>query len=66
MWLIEDVAVLLQEVGQEGVRLVESGRHQLELRGRGACTADARPLDTAASLAPKDEGQHVEVPEYGA
>ena len=66
MWLVEDVAVLLQEVGQEGVRLVERGRHHLVLRGRGPCTADARPLDAAASLAPADEGQRVEVPEYGA
>ena len=66
LWLVEDVAVLLQEVGQEGMRLVQCGRHQLELWSHGAGAADACPLNATAALAPEDEGQHIEVPKDGA
>ena len=66
LWLVKDVTVLLQEVGQERMRLVKCGRHQLKLRGRGAEAADACPLNVTASRAPEDEGQHVEVPKDGA
>jgi hypothetical protein len=64
--LVKDAIVLLQEVGQERMRLVNCGRHQLELRGRGAGAADARPLNTTAALVPEDEGQHIEVPKDAA
>ena len=66
LWLIEDVAVLLQEVGQEGMRLVKCGRHQLKLRGCGVGAADARPLNATAALALEDEGQYIEVSKDGA
>jgi hypothetical protein len=65
LWLVEDVAVLLQEVGQERMRLVKCDHHQLKLRGRSAGAADARPLNATAPRAPEDEGQHIEVSKDG-
>ena len=62
LWLVEDVAVLLQEVVQERVRLVEGGCHKLQLGGHRPRPTDARPLDATAPLPPEDEGQGVEVP----
>ena len=64
LWLVEEVAVLLQEVGQEGMLGVSVGRGELELRCRGGAS-NALPPD-AAALAPEGHRQGVEVPKDGA
>ena len=62
--LVEEVTMLLQEAGQQGMLRVDSGGCQLRLRAHRVCAAHALPPD-AATQALEDHRQGVEVPEDG-
>jgi hypothetical protein len=62
--LVEEVAVLLREGGQEGMLSVESGRRQLGLRSRRRGTTDSLPPDTAAHT-PEGQFPGIEIPKDG-